>query len=118
MRTWSRRDVGASRAQNHCANLRAMEALRLEMLDMLMSGILAQSLAVGAELGIADLLIDGPKSAAELASKVHVQPDNLHRLLRYTASHGVFRDVGDGRFALTPSAEVLRSDSPHSVRAA
>ncbi len=95
-----------------------MEELPLQVLDMMMSGILAQSLAVAAELGIADLLADGPKSAAELAAKVHVQPDKLRRLLRYTASHGVFRDTGDGRFELTPSGEVLRSDSPGSVRAA
>ncbi|HEU5255445.1 MAG TPA: methyltransferase [Vicinamibacterales bacterium] len=95
-----------------------MEELRLQVLGMMMSGILAQSLAVAAELGIADLLADGPKSAAELASKVHVQPDKLRRLLRYAASHGVFRDTGDGRFALTPLGEVLRSDSPDSVRAA
>ena len=74
-----------------------MEELPLQVLDMMMSGILAQSLAVAAELGIADLLADGPKSAAELAAKVHVQPDKLRRLLRYTASHGVFRDTGDGR---------------------
>ena len=95
-----------------------MEALKMQVLDMMMSGILAQSLAVAAELGIADLLADGPKSPAELASKVHVQPGKLRRLLRYTASHGVFRDRGDGLFELTPSAEVLRSDSPASVRAA
>jgi ubiquinone/menaquinone biosynthesis C-methylase UbiE len=95
-----------------------MDVQRLQLLDMMMSGIMAQSLAVVAELGIADLLVDGPKSAAELAAKVKVQPDKLHRLLRYTASHGVFRDVGDGRFELTPLSEVLRSDSPHSVRAA
>jgi SAM-dependent methyltransferase len=42
----------------------------------------------------------------------------LHRLLRYTASLGVFRDGGEGRFELTPLGEVLRSDSPYSLRAA
>src|SRR5689334_2153673 len=85
---------------------------------MIVSGILSQSLCVAAELGIADLLKDGPKSVADLASKVNVQPDKLRRLLRYIASYGVFRDTGDGRFEMTPLAEVLRSDSPHSVRAA
>src|SRR5262245_35523068 len=93
-----------------------VESLRLQLLDMMMSGILAQSLAVAAELGIADLLADGPKSVAELAANTRVQSGKLHRLLRYIASHGVFRESADGRFELTPLAEVLRSDSPHSVR--
>src|SRR5262245_25069385 len=95
-----------------------METLRLQLLEMMMSGIIAQSLAVAAELGIADLLGNGPMSAAELAAKVNVQPDKLHRLLRYAASHGVFRDTGDGRFELTPLSHALRSDSLNSVRAA
>jgi ubiquinone/menaquinone biosynthesis C-methylase UbiE len=95
-----------------------MEALHLQLLNMIMSGLMAQALAVVAELGIADLLAHGPMSIAELAAKVKVQPDKLHRLLRYTASQGVFRDMGDGRFELTALAEVLRSDSPSSVRAA
>src|SRR5262249_43341350 len=51
-------------------------------------------------------------------AKTAVQPAMLHRLLRFVASHGVFRDTGDGRFELTPLAEFLRSDSPHSLRAA
>ena len=57
-----------------------MEELKMQVLDMMMSGILAQSVAVAAELGIADLLADGPKSPAELASKVQVQPDTLAAL--------------------------------------
>jgi len=83
-----------------------------------MAGIPAQALAVVAELGVADVLAGGPKSAAELAHAVNAQPAMLHRLLRYTASLGVFRDVGDGRFELTPLGEILHSDSPHSLRAA
>jgi hypothetical protein len=91
------------------------EETKLQMLDMLMSGLLSQSLAVVAELGVADELAGGPKTAEELAAKFNVHAGNLHRLLRYTASHGVFRDRGEGYFELTPLAEFLRSDSRQTV---
>lgn len=100
------------------ATIPAEEALRQQLLEMILSGILSQAIGVAAELGIPDLLAEGPQSAAELAAAVQVQSDKLHRLLRYTASYGIFRDTGDGRFELTPLASLLRSDKSSSVRAA
>lgn len=94
------------------------EEIKGHVLHTLMGGVLSQSIAVVAELGIADLLVGGPKSAEELAAQVGAQPAKLHRVLRYTASHGVFHLNDDGTFGMTPMADVLRSDSPFSVRAA
>lgn len=70
---------------------------------------------VAAELGVADLLKNGPKSADDLAASTGAHPRALRRVLRALASVGVFA-VEDDRFALTPTAELLQSDNPSSMR--
>jgi hypothetical protein len=77
----------------------------------------SQAIHVAATLGIADLLEDGPRSADELAEATGTHAPALYRLLRALASVGVFTEQNDGRFALTPLAEHLRTDAPGSVRA-
>lgn len=72
---------------------------------------------VAAELGLADLLADGPRSSAELTSLAATDVDALHRVLRGLAQVGVFQALGEGRFGLTPLGECLRSDVPGSQRA-
>jgi hypothetical protein len=74
------------------------------------------SIAVAAELGIADRLADGPRTPAELAADCGVLERPLYRMLRALAGEGVFAENSDGRFALTPMAELLRSDHPRSLR--
>ncbi len=76
----------------------------------------AKALAVAAELGLADLLRDGPRTTASLAEICIVGADSLHRLLRALASAGVFVQTEQGSLALMPMA-VLRSDRPDSMRA-
>jgi hypothetical protein len=75
-----------------------------------------QAIYVAAKLGIADTLKSGPKSADELASATAMNPRALYRLLRALASIGIFVEDAQHRFALTPMAECLRSDTPNSVR--
>ncbi len=77
---------------------------------------MTQAVYVAARLGIADRLAAGPRTAAELAEEVFVAAQPLHRLLRALASLGVFEERDAGRFALTPMAEVLRSDVTGSLR--
>jgi hypothetical protein len=91
--------------------------LSLEMLQMMTSGIVAQSISVAAELGIADHLTRGPRTSAQLATDVAADPDKLHRLLRFLASLGVFEAGADDAWSLTPLAELLRSGVPDSMRA-
>ena len=86
------------------------------MAAMLSAHIVAQALYVAAELGLADLLAGESKRVEELASATGADAPSLHRLLRMLAGEGVFREVRDGEFALTPLADTLRSDSPDSVR--
>ena len=87
-------------------------------LGQLITGYWAsQAVYVAAKLGISDLLHKEPQTAEQLAKTVNVQPGPLFRVLRALASVGVYQQQPDGRFALTPKAEGLRSDVPHSQRA-
>lgn len=78
--------------------------------------LLARALGVVAELGIADLVAGAPRTLAELAEATGAHPESLYRLLRMLGGHGVFAESPDGRFQLTPRADVLRSDHPDSLR--
>ena len=88
-----------------------------QMQFMLHGYRLTQSLYVAASLSLADLLGDGDKSADELAAATGANRDALYRTLRALASVGVFAETTEGRFTLTPLAELLRQDHPLSVRA-
>jgi hypothetical protein len=84
---------------------------------MILGHIVCRLIYIGAKLGIADQLKDGPKSIDELAKLVGAHPQGLYRVLRALASVGVFAETEDGRFGLTPLATPLRSDLPTSLRA-
>jgi len=84
--------------------------------QMLTGKWVSASISVVAELGIADLLAQGDKTADELAAAVSAHGPSLYRLLRALASFGVFAETEDRRFTLTPLAECLRSNVPNSVR--
>src|SRR5215469_348595 len=77
---------------------------------------ITRSIAVAAELGIADQLAEGSQTPGELARRCGVMERPLYRMLRALAGEGVFAESDDGRFALTPMAELLRSDHPRSLR--
>ena len=76
----------------------------------------SRALFVAAKLGLADQLRDGPQDADKLARAVDAHAPSLSRILRLLASVGVFEEQSDGRFALTPVGEMLRSDVPGSMR--
>jgi hypothetical protein len=78
---------------------------------------ITQGIWVAAELGIADLLADGPQTAEELARKTNTHSDALYRVLRALASVGIFTQDEAFRFSTTPLADLLRSDTPGSQRA-
>jgi hypothetical protein len=68
------------------------------------------------DLGVADLLADGPRPLAEIASAVQAHPASLRRALRALSAKEIFAEVEPDVFALTPLAELLRSDHPLSLR--
>ena len=86
------------------------------LMQMLFGGLMQQSISVAAKLGIADLLSDQPRTAAELAASTGTHEPSLYRVLRMLASAGIFMETADRRFELTPLASLLRSDAPNSMR--
>ncbi len=92
----------------------ASPAVRLQ--HLIAGNWVSQAIAVAADLGIADLLADGPKASSELARATGAHPRALYRLLRALAGVGVFTEVEPERFGLTPMAELLRADAPNSLR--
>lgn len=91
--------------------------LSLQMFEMLTGGLVSQSISVAAEIGVADRLIHGPRTSAQLASDTGVDAEKLGRLLRFLASKGIFHADAHGAWSLTPLADMLRSDAPMSMRA-
>lgn len=75
-----------------------------------------QALSVVAKFRIADRLVPGPKTAAELAADAGLHPGNLYRILRALAGAGVFVHDDQDRFANTPVSELLRYDVPGTMR--
>jgi hypothetical protein len=102
--------------EDRTTNLPIHQPSPQEAIFSLALGYLAsRGLHVATELGIADLLKDGPRSLEELACATGAHPHSLYRLLRMLAGYGVFAEDLPGRFALTPMAEVLQVGAPGSV---
>ena len=72
---------------------------------------------VVAKLGVADHISDVPLTAAEVAGKVQADTNGLGRVLRLAALFGLVAEEPGDRFRLTPMGELLRSNSPGSLRA-
>ncbi len=89
---------------------------RMALTRMVTGYWLARALHVVAELGVADLLRDGPRTSGDLADACGAHEPTLYRLLRALANEGVFEQFEGRRFGLTPLALALRSDDPSSMR--
>jgi len=74
------------------------------------------TVTLAAELGITDLLADGPLTAEELAKRTNTHSDARYRVLRALASVGIFAQNEALRFSSTPLADLLRSDSLSTQR--
>lgn len=87
-----------------------------QLIQMGAGAWIAPILYAAAKLGLADLLADAPRSAAELAGATKTHAPTLHRLLRTLAGLGILTERDAQRFALTPLGEALRSSAPGSAR--
>ena len=88
------------------------------MLELLNGMWIARSVHVAANLGIADLLAQGPRSVADLASASGTDPGALGRLLHALSTVGVFAHHNGAGFAQTPLSAALAANSELSVGAA
>src|SRR5215475_9785753 len=88
--------------------------IRLSLLSQ--GTIISTSLTLAAELGVADLLTNGPRSSAELAQATSTHQRSLYRLLRLLCGIGVFNEIQPDSFAQTPLSECLCAGVPGSMR--
>jgi multifunctional cyclase/dehydratase/O-methyltransferase len=87
-----------------------------QLFMLLASKWLVQSVYCLAKLGVADQLADGPLEVAELAARTGTHAPSLRRVLRATAVVNIFTELPDGRYALTPQADCLRTDAVGTLR--
>ncbi|HKU97299.1 MAG TPA: methyltransferase [Vineibacter sp.] len=90
----------------------------IALFRMITGYYVSRAVHLAAQLGIADLLSDGPVDAADLAGRTATHAPSLKRVLRLLAGAGVLSEGEDGRFALTPTGACLRRDVPGSMHAA
>ncbi|MEU2742270.1 methyltransferase [Streptomyces sp. NPDC007095] len=89
----------------------------LRMADDSIVAVLPFALSVAARLAIADECAGAGRSVKDLAQVLNAAPDPLERLMRALVSCGFFTEDADGLFALAPLGQLLRTDSPVSLRA-
>jgi putative intracellular protease/amidase len=107
--------LGTNGTSSADGRLSAAQTSALYLLDESVSYLYAAALRSVAQLGVADHLAAGPRTAEELAAATGTQADLMYRTLRLLAAR---RIVGEeaGRFYLTAQGYALRSDAEVSVR--
>ncbi len=88
---------------------------RQRLLGMVNAFMLSQALYAFTVLGLADLIGNRRRTAADLAAAVKADPIAVNRLLRALAAANVIDEDDQGGFALTPLGEGLREDAPSSL---
>jgi len=86
-----------------------------QMMQFILGTWISKPIYVAAELGIADMLVDGAKSIDELARTTGTHGPLLYRVMRALASVGIFSEAGDRSFELTPMAECLKDGALRST---
>jgi O-methyltransferase domain/Dimerisation domain len=87
------------------------------LMDLIAGHRVTAVIHVAAKLGLADLLTDGPRTAADLARLTDTHERSLLRLMRALCALGICTEAGDGKFGLTELGGYLAAKSERSVKA-
>ena len=98
------------------ASAHSTTALKQQLMQIADGFLLSSCLHVATKLKIADLVADGPRPVEALAAATGSNADGLYRVLRALVSVGIFSESQPRTIALSPAAELLRSDGPGSIR--
>ncbi|MFC1580242.1 methyltransferase [Thermodesulfobacteriota bacterium] len=82
-----------------------------QMMQWITSQWISKPIHVAAELGIADLLRDKPMSVEDLAQQTETHAPTLYRMLRALSTVGIFIEIDDKVFDLTPLAKCLCTEA-------
>jgi len=86
-----------------------------QLMKFIVGRWISKPIYAAAELGIADILADGPKTIERLAAKTKTHAPSLYRVLRALAGVGIFREDEDRTFSLTPMGECLKTGALRSA---
>jgi hypothetical protein len=90
-------------------------SLAAEFMKFIVGKCISKPIYAAAELCIADLLAEGPKSIEELSMMSQTHAPSIYRLMRALASIGIFFETEGRRFGLTPMAELLKTGAMRSI---
>ncbi|MFI7065993.1 methyltransferase [Kribbella sp. NPDC050124] len=85
--------------------------------QLLFGATVTKVVSAAAELNLADLLEDGPRSSADLAKMLDADQQSLRRLLRALAGLGLTQQTDTDQFELTEAGGCLRSTTDDSIQA-
>jgi len=98
-------------------NSAEFDTRKTQLLEMVNASWMTQAIRAACLLRIPDRLATGAATAAELASATVCHAPSLQRLLRALATLGLCSEDEQGRYAVTPSGELLCEAHAQSVRA-
>lgn len=96
-------------------NVEGEQPAAVVMRQMIFGQLLSRAVCTAAELGLSDLLADGPLAVAELAARTGADPRRLSQLMRGLAAFEVYSARADGSYELTPLGATLRTGVPGSA---
>lgn len=86
------------------------------VMDIVFARWRSQTMYAGVELGVFEVLKDGPATARDVARTLDLDADNTYRLLRGLASLDLLEEATDGTFSITVQGKLLTEDHPRSLR--
>jgi len=89
--------------------------VQFQMMQLIAAKWIGKPIYIAAELGIADILSNGPKDIDEICHLTGSQAPGLYRVMRALSSVGIFREVEGKAFELTPMAEMLKTGAMRSI---
>jgi SAM-dependent methyltransferase len=89
---------------------------RLRHLEEMADYLIPFAVRVVGDFAIADAFAAGPRAVAEVADELSLHPGALERVLRALSTKDIFAEVEPGVFGLTPMADLLRGEHPHSLQ--
>ena len=89
-----------------------------ELLNLIMAYSISTAVRAAAQLDLADLMKDGPKTVEALAQASRTQASHLQRILRVLCAHRVFKEQPVNTYQLDELGWNLCSDSPSRLKEA
>lgn len=86
-----------------------------QLMKFIVGKWISKPIYVAAELGLADLLAQGPRGIDDLAQASGAHTPTLYRMMRALASVGIFSETENRYFELTPMAECLKTGAMRTM---